>query len=197
VPNSSLFLHEILDFLHARPIIQGVARSKDPQKYHLQARPSKAAKNKIWYAWWWEDGKRVYRSTGQGRKQDAIEVVQSWGARDRREAAGTLRAFAGEFFVPGRCPYVAWKAEQGGIKRQTVYEHRKNLTRYILPHFGDRFLGQPTEADIEITVGSIPGLSGSTRNSILNTYRIIMVEAKRTRLIGTCRIRSSQSWWVL
>ena len=160
-----------------------MARRKDPEKYHLQAKPSKAARNKIWYAWRWKDGKRVYRSTGQGRKIDALEVVKRWELEDDREAAGSLRTFAADFFIPGRCPYLAWKSQQGGIKPQTVYEHRKNLTKYIFPHFGDRFLGEPTEAEIEGIIGSLPGLSGSTRNGILTTYRIVMIEARRAHLI--------------
>ena len=173
----------MLDFLQAVSYNEIMARSRDPEKYHLQAKPTKTARNKVWYAWWWEGDKRVFRSTGQGRKQDALDVLQSWKVEDSRQVAGTLRAFTANFFIPGKCPYLAWKSQQGGIKAQTAYEHRKNLEKYILPQFGDRFLGEPTEADIEAAIGSVAGLSGSSRNNILNTYRIIMVEARRARLI--------------
>jgi len=174
----------LLDILHHLADNQNMARKKSLEKYHLQAKPNKSARNKIWHAWWWEGGKRIYRSTGKGRKPDALEVIKQWEVEDHKQAAGTLRAFASDFFKPGFCPYLAWKSEQGGIKSQTIYEHRKNLVKYILSRFGDRFLGEPSEAEIERTFGSIAGLSGSTRNSILNTYRIIMVEAKRAQLIA-------------
>lgn len=127
-------------------------------------------------AWRWEGDRRVWRST-EARGDEAKAVVERW---EREAATGTLREFAADFFIPGRCPYLAWKSH---LKAHTIYEHRRNLTAHILPLFGSRPLGEPTEPEIEAAVGNIAGLSGSTRNGVLNTYRLLMVEAKRARRI--------------
>jgi integrase len=156
-------------------------------KYHLTARPSKYAKNKIWYAWWWEiedEGKkhRIFRSTSQRLKNEAEQVIEEWQKGKELQASGTLGTFAKNFFLPGRCLYLAWKSEQGGLKAHTVYEHRKNLEKYMLPQFGSSLLAELGPVKIEKWLRSLP-LSGSTKNSIINTFNLGLKEAKREKRI--------------
>lgn len=102
-------------------------------KYHLTARPNRHARNKVWYTWWWEQDargqiiydeagnrKRVYKSTGCSRKSDALKVLAEWGEQDKHKLSGTLREFAEDMFIRGKCPYLAWKPH---LKDQTVYQH--------------------------------------------------------------------------
>lgn len=151
-------------------------------KYHLTARPSKATRDRIWYGWRSEGGRRVYRSTGEHLRAEALRVVGRWEAEAERAASGTLEVFAADFFLPGRCPYLAWKAEQGGLKAHTAAEHRKNLRNYILPALGGRLLADIGPVEVETWLRGLP-LSGSTRNAILNSLGIVLQEAARARLI--------------
>jgi integrase len=160
-----------------------MARRSSLEKYHLYVRPNRTARNRIWYAWWWEGEKRISKSTGCRLKSDALREIEEWKAQDRRKESGTLEAFAADFFLPGRCPYIAWKAEQGGIKQHTVYEHRKNLTKKILPALGKRLLADIGPVDVETWLRTL-SLSGSAKNGILNTVNILMQEALRARKIS-------------
>ncbi len=150
--------------------------------YHLTPRPHKDARDRIWYAWRWENGKRKYRSTGERLKSDAQIVVEGWERQDSAEASGTLASFTEGFFIPGRCPYLAWKAEQGGLKQHTAYEHRKNLTNYILPALGKKNLLDIGPVEVETWLRGLE-LSGSVKNGIINTMRILLQEALRARRI--------------
>jgi len=175
--------NRILDFLHRGATIGRMARRSSPDKYHLYVRPNRTARNRTWYAWWWEGEKRTARSTGCRLKTDALRELEKWKAQDRQKASGTLAAFAQDFFIPGRCPYIAWKAEQGGIKKHTVYEHRHNLSKHILPALGKRLLADIGPVDVETWLRTL-SLSGSAKNGILNTVNILMQEALRARKIS-------------
>jgi len=109
---------------------------------------------------------------------DAEQVVKEWEKEKELQASGTLGNFTKNFFVPGRCPYLAWKSEQGRLKAHTVYEHRKNLEKYMLPQFGSSLLAEPGPVKIENWLRGLP-LSGSTKNSIINTFNLVFKEAKR------------------
>jgi integrase len=160
-----------------------MAREKSENKYHLFARPNKKARNKIWHTWWWQDGKRVTRSTEKRTKSEALQVVVGWELEDTKAASGTLNTFANNFFIPGRCPYLAWKAEERGIKEHTVYEHRKNLITYIIPELGSSYLSAIKPVQVETWLRTL-SLSGSVKNSIINTLRIILEEARRAGWIA-------------
>ena len=101
---------------------------------------------------------------------------------DVKQASGTLSSFARDFFVPGRCPYLAWKSEQGGLKAHTAAEHRKNLTKYIFPALGDSYLTAVAPVEVETWLRTL-SLSGSSKNNIISTLRIVLEEARRVRLI--------------
>ena len=86
-------------------------------------------------------------------------------------------------FIPGKCSYLAWKSVQGGLNTHTVYEHRKNLSNCILPNFGDllpRGIG-PVEVENWLRSLSLPG---SSKNAIINTFNVVLTEAKRAKLIS-------------
>ncbi len=153
-------------------------------KYQIFLRGRHSGGKKMWYALYrTETGECKWRSTGKRNKDEALQEVERWEAEDRQREGGTLGQLVCDFFVPGSCPYFAWKAEQGGIKTQTVYEHRKNLKKYILPAFGRRYPAAIAEAEVEDWLRTL-SLSGSTKNGILNTYRIVMKELKRSRKVA-------------
>ena len=162
-------------------------------KYHLMAKPHKRARNKTWYVWWYDqEGKRKSKNTGYSRKSDAEELIKQWEREEAPSDGGPLlKSFAENFFTdPDSCPYLAWHPN---LKPQTIYGHRNNLER-ILKRFGDTRIKKITDYEFEqwlIRLRKIPKkkgkktdlLSGSSRNSIVETYMIIMREAKKLRLV--------------
>jgi integrase len=151
-------------------------------EYHLTARPNKQAKDKIWYAWYLDEhGRRVYRSTGCRLKKDAIEKVKEFEGEDRRRKADNLKALAGHFFIQGKCPYLKWKRS---LKPHTIYEHRHNLTEYILSKYGERIPASITAPEVETWLDEgYPKRSASWKNAVINTFRIVLTELQRDRVI--------------
>lgn len=152
-------------------------------KYHLTPRPNKQARNKIWYVWYWDElqGKRIHRSTGERLKSEALKKVRQWEEEDRLRMSGDLSSLAANFFVPGECPYLDWKKE---LKQRTISEHRRNLTDYILKEYGGRVPASITAPEVEKWLKTTyPKKSGSWKINLLNTFRIILTELQRARVV--------------
>jgi len=138
----------------------------------------------VWYAYWEEDGKRVQRSlkVKSQRLVPRALVALAQEILEGRKKASTLGAFAQGFFLPG-CTWTQRRAAMGHhIKPSTMEHYRRALHNYILPAHGALPLDQIDAATIEDLSASLP-VSNSYRNEILRTYRIVMDEAARERLV--------------
>ncbi len=171
------------------------ANGKD---YHLFARPSSKAKNKVWWFWTWEyrprnidgnttlEGIRKRESTGKRVKAEAIEYVKKLAGaigdtlQDYVEARG--------FFIRGRCPYIRHKELQNGLSDTTIHEHVYDLQNRILPALGKYRISDLTGVLIENTIWSMDvahqdsskrPLSNSKKDGIWNALKIVLSEAHR------------------
>jgi len=166
------------------------------KRWHIAIFPNKKVRKKWYQIWWYEGESRRYHEEHFQRKSDAEERIRQWESAEARETrrGPTLRAFAEKFFTDEeRCPYLSWNP---GLAEQTIYGHRHNLER-IVERFGDYRIENITDYEFEQWLvrlrrmpkredqseKEMPLLANRTRNSIVETYKIVMKEAKKLRLI--------------
>lgn len=164
--------------------------------YHLFKRYYKKPIGKKYFYWWYyytdETGKRVQKPAGRQctLKKDALSYIEELEEKDRIRndlelslKATPLAQFAENFFIPGKCKYLARREIKGQhLKAQTIYSYRNFLNRYIIPRFGFYPVGDITAVEVEDWLLEVK-VSNSTRNTIIETFSIILREAKRNRLI--------------
>ena len=99
----------------------------------------------------------------------------------------TLNEFAKDFFDRYECPLRKRKQIRGfDWARSTMATRRGNLTRWILPYFGDREITSITYKDIDdyiIDLLDSKRLVDHSVNGILHTIQIIFQEAARRKII--------------
>jgi integrase len=170
--------------------------------YHLFARPNKKARNKVWWAWYWDyewqevDGEdqlvRVRRreSTGKRLKAEAKNYLKQLGGG----SGDSLQEYVATrgFFIRGQCPYIEYKDQKDGVADHTVAEHYNNLHTWILPQLGSVRMSELTGIAIERALhsatrtrkdGTKEALSKSKRDGLWNTLKIVLHEAHREGLI--------------
>lgn len=146
-------------------------------------------RGKVWYFWYWQDDRRVFRSTGYG-------VREKWRARQKAEQflaglhqrgsarAPTLREYAADFFLWDRCAWIQRQHAKGRpFSRAVAQNRRSHLENHILPRFGELPLSELNPVDLEDWLISLP-LANQTRNHILYTLNIILREAKRENMLA-------------
>jgi hypothetical protein len=100
------------------------------------------------------------------KKKQSGETVQG------TEAGGiTVGEFARDMFTEGAPHLARWAAKGYILKPQTVAQHRRHLTGYILPRFGKIRFDEITPTAVEDFLLEQP-LSNSCRNTILYTLRL-------------------------
>ncbi|ULQ60388.1 site-specific integrase [Brucepastera parasyntrophica] len=158
-------------------------------KYHLfkRARPN----GTFWYYWFSENEKRIIRSCGRAcsSKREAVQFLENLLKEEltqskKKTAARlvTVTDFAGDMFTEGAPHLARWAAKGKVLKRQTVIQHRRHLTRYILPRFGRYRFPDITPTEVEDFLLE-QRLSNSCRNTVLYTLRLIMREARRSGIL--------------
>ena len=162
------------------------------QEYGLMRRKDSKGKT-VWYYWiWGDDGKRIYRSTGERTKAKALEYVMSLrdegklGTRDR--VLIPFGEFAKDFFIPGICP-VERNAHLRGksMTKATLSVRRTALMEHIIPHFGKTPICYITRAKVNKWLMDLPTtdkISRSSANNHLVAFRLVMEEAVRQGLIS-------------
>jgi hypothetical protein len=123
-------------------------------------------------------------------KKDALIFLEELREKDRIRndlqlslKATPLAQFAENFFIPGKCKYLARREIKGQhLKAQTIYNYHNFLNRYIIPRFATYPVGDITAVEVEDWLLEVK-VSNSTRNTIIETFSIILREAKRDRLI--------------
>lgn len=165
------------------------------KKYHIKVRPNKNARTRWYEIWWWEGEAQRFHTERYQRKSDAKSQIDQWEADERRIENHTKFAFfASDFFTnPERCPYLA---RHRNLKPATVSGRRGDLER-IVERFGGYRIDQISDLEFESWLTRLhwkpkkksqkeedmPPLSGSSQNSIIETYMIVMRAAKKARLI--------------
>jgi hypothetical protein len=153
-------------------------------KYHLFERERRG--RSYFYFWYEDKGKRIQKACGHGcgDKRSAVAYLELLLKADLTEAKHktalasiTIKDFSKDMFIEGAPHLARWAAKGKILKRQTIIQHRRHLTGYLLPRFG--YLRFP---DINPTMIEDflleQRLSNSCRNSILYTLKLIMQEAK-------------------
>jgi integrase len=97
-------------------------------------------------------------------------------------AAATVADFASDMFTAGAPHLKRWANKGMVLKDNTVTQHRRDLTKYILPGFGHLPFERITPALVEDYLLE-QNLSNSTRNAILYTLKLVMREARRSGIL--------------
>ena len=141
----------------------------------------------IWYFWYWDQGKRVYKSTGFGKREKgkAREFAENHlVSLESAPNAPILRDYARDFFLWDRCPWIRRQHAKGRPFSPAVARSRRSqLVNHIFPQFGDSRLSDLNPVELEDWLISLP-LANQTKNHILYTLTIILREAKRENLLA-------------
>ena len=130
-------------------------------------------------------------STGQRTEEEAI--AWAYAHRDERPSPKiTLKDFARDFFIPGKCSWSTRMLEKGRTYHAEYFPaHRGRLLQYILPKFGPLVLSAITAKTIDEWLMHLEGvrvgeqLSAASRMKILIAFRKIMDEAKYQGIISS------------
>lgn len=134
---------------------------------------------KVWYFWFWKDGKQIRRSCGTTVKRVAMAYIESLSDGDLMGTTGnasvvTLRDFSAGMFDKDSSYLVKLKNKGTEFTEQTLKSKRLYLN-HILSRFGDY---DPKK----ISVGIIDDWllrqkkSNSWRNNVLSVFRAIYSE---------------------
>lgn len=136
-----------------------------------------------------ESGNRKQFSTGQKNEIDAykycIELLKNGKLLPVKFK--DFNEFCKEWFVYDKCQYIKSRLNRGfSFSRSTAKNKRNTLTKYILPVFGNKAMDLITTNEIEFWLLDLKkkGLSNSTVNSYLSTFKQILNEAYRTGVIN-------------
>ena len=129
-------------------------------------------------------GEDTRHSTGQTSKAFAerfvVSIIKGEAQQNRSQRLGE---FAKHLFVRGECDWIT-RSEQKGwiITREMAQMRRGHLTNHILPQFKDREVGTITAADIDDWLLGL-NVANATKNHIMDTFRVVLDEAKRAGLV--------------
>ncbi|MDR0630144.1 MAG: site-specific integrase [Treponema sp.] len=112
-----------------------------------------------------------------------LKKKQSEGSTRRIRAEDiTVGEFAKNMFTKDAAHLARWAAKGRSIKPQTIAQHRRHLTGYLLPKFGHLRFAEITPTPVEDFLLD-QKLSNSCWNTILYTLQLVMREAKREGII--------------
>ena len=158
-------------------------------KYHLF---KKTRQGKSFYYYWYQQGsERVHKACGRActDKREAVAFLEKLLKNElteskRKSALGSMSIndFAKDMFIEGAAHLVRWAAKGKILKRQTINQHRRHLTGYLLPKFGKLKFSEINPAAVEDFLLE-QRLSNSCRNTILYTLKLVMREARRSGIV--------------
>jgi len=158
-------------------------------KYHLFKR---SRKNGDFYYYWFQQGdKRIIKTCGRActGKREAVAFLEALLKQELSEIKQkaklqntTIGDFAKGMFIEGAPHLERWAAKGHMLKPQTLVQHRRHLTGYLLPKFGNLTFDKIRPADVEDFLLE-QRLSNSCRNTIIYTLKLVMREARRAGII--------------
>lgn len=108
----------------------------------------------------------------------------------RGGSAQSLGSFARDFFIPGKCSWLAAREARGRpLIPSGVYRYRYILKRYVLPRWEHVPISQITSGELDDwlvqlrTVKGDTAPSGTLRNRIRTVLRVIFTEADRRNML--------------
>jgi integrase len=158
-------------------------------KYHLFKRSRKSGA--FFYYWFQQGNERIIKTCGRActEKREAVAFLETLLKQDLTESkwktalqSATIGDFAKDMFTEGAPHLARWAAKGKVLKRQTIIQHRRHLTGYILPRFGKLKFHEITPTAVEDFFLE-QRLSNSCRNTILYTLKLIMREARRAGIL--------------
>ena len=156
--------------------------------------------NGYWYYYVYRWGRKVRRSTGEKRRQRALEIVLQ--RRDRGDllneqahsAHTTFKEFSDPFWVWETCPVIRDKIERGGhFSKALAKTNRQNTEKYLLPSFGSCVLEEISPSMVKTWLRGVPSrfsVKPQTANKQLTMLRQILDVAVEEQLIKTNPARS-------
>jgi len=158
-------------------------------KYHLFR---KTRQGKTFFYYWYQHGEeRVFKACGRActDKREAVTFLEQLLKAELTEAKRksalnsiTIKDFAKDMFIDGASHLARWTAKGKVLKRQTIIQHRRHLTGYLLPKFGKLKFTEINPTAVEDFLLE-QRLSNSCRNTIMYTLKLIMREARRSGII--------------
>jgi len=158
-------------------------------KYHLFERNRYG--RYYFYYWYDANGRRIQKACGHGcdSKREAVayldELLKLDLSETKRKSALssiTIKDFAKDMFIDGAPHLARWAAKGKVLKRQTIIQHRRHLTGYLLPKFGKLRFSEINPTVVEDFLLE-QRLSNLCRNTIMYTLKLIMREARRSGII--------------
>ncbi len=149
--------------------------------------------NGFWYYYVYRYGKRVYRSTGEKRKADAIDVIHDRLLSDdllneqKPAKPLTFAEFAEPFWNYETCPIIRDKVERGGhYSKAFARTRRYQMEKYLIPEFGKKCLLEFNTQMLKVYLRSLParaGLLPQTANKVFCILRQMLDVAVEEKLI--------------
>ena len=151
---------------------------KSQKPFTLLKRPPQG----VWY--YKLPGEKTRHSTGLTVKTQAERYVVGTLKGDIQQSRSKrLGEFAEHLFIRGECDWID-RSEQKGwiITREMAQMRRGHLTNHILPEFKDREVSNIASAEIDDWLLDL-NVANATKNHIMDTFCIILDEAKRAGLV--------------
>jgi len=152
------------------------------QKYGLFKRKRK--KGIIWYYWFYDNnGNRQHKSTGQNAKWEAKQFVEALPDLTQGKKQITLEEYAQEFYIWGKCKWIKRRHQRGFSFSEVMASMRRgHLNNHIFPKFGKLELQDINPVHVENWLLELK-LASKTKNHIIDSFRIILAEAQRERVV--------------
>lgn len=171
-----------------------------PKPFYVIKRQGKKRKVPVYYYRVLDDDWNLIGewSTGKTNRDDAVSyctmlkisgaLIQAKGKKAIPDNPPLFKDYFADWFLwPEReepkCPYISKRLKKKkSYARNTAYIQRGNLTKYILPQFGERHKASITKAEVEEWLYNLPDdfdIRPRTANNIFDTLRKMMTEAYR------------------
>ena len=148
-----------------------------------------SGKRVFYYQCYDEKGKRQWaKSTGFSKKTEAIAYCMKLfrnGLLIPEPKAPTFAEFSSGWWDVETCRYLKWRQLHERITRSTIYIHQNNFANHIKDYFAKYSLDGITPDVIEgwLLWLSEKGLKAVTVNLVYRTFKLMMGEAVRTKLL--------------
>jgi len=132
--------------------------------------------SKSWYFWYYEEHKRITKSTGNKLKHDAKDYVEEFLKNVSREEI-TFREYTKDFFTD-KCLWTKKQKAYGKSLSDVVLESKRRiLDIHLIPVFGNKLIHEIKKGEIENFLVSLDRAT-QTKNHILFTLRQILRQAE-------------------
>lgn len=153
--------------------------------------------NGYWYYWFYKNGKRIFKSTGQKTKSKALEIILERIALNNlanekepiyNKDSLTFGEFAQPFWHKETCPIYLDKIQRGGkYGISTLRQNLYHTNKFILPKFAQKRLIDITPIAISEWLRNLPNkynISNKTANETFNTLSQMLDVATLQGLIA-------------